>query len=181
MSNFYIADTHFGHSNIIRFDNRPFSNINEMDEILIKNWNKVVSDGDIVYILGDFSWYKEPETLDILKSLNGNKFLIRGNHDRISPKILKQFVKVCDYLEVNDKGRRVIISHYPMMSWNGQFRDSVHLYGHVHNTKQWEVCEKCKQESLRNEIPTQMYNVGCMMPYMDFTPRTLDEILTTNR
>ena len=70
--NRYIADTHFSHSNIIRFDNRPFDSVKEMDDYLIENWNKKVKKDDTTYILGDFCWGKEPEWIEILNKLNGN-------------------------------------------------------------------------------------------------------------
>ncbi len=175
--NYYISDTHFGHANIIRYDNRPFENTGKMDEMLIERWNKTVSDEDTVYILGDFSWYTEEKTVKILESLAGHKVLIKGNHDKVSPKIARQFVKVCDYLELIDHNTRVILCHYPMPFWNGQFRDSVHLYGHVHNSHQWNVCENLRNELKQlQDIPMRMYNVGCMMEWMDYTPRTLEEI-----
>lgn len=125
--NFYISDNHFDHSNIIRYDNRPFMNKKQMDETMIDRWNEVISDNDTVYILGDFSWHKEEKTFAILNSLAGRKVLVKGNHDRISPKISKCFVKICDYLEITDDKTRVVMSHYPMPFWNGQFRNSVHL------------------------------------------------------
>lgn len=90
---FYISDTHFGHAHIIRYDNRPFMNATEMEEAIIERWNEVVSDKDTVYILGDFSWYKEEQTLGILNRLSGKKVLVKGNHDRISPKVAKKFCK----------------------------------------------------------------------------------------
>lgn len=174
---FYISDTHFGHAHIIRYDNRPFMNATEMEEAIIERWNEVVSDKDTVYILGDFSWYKEEQTLGILNRLSGKKVLVKGNHDRISPKVAKKFVKVCDYLEIKDNGRKVVMSHYPMPFWNGQFRDSVHLYGHVHNSHQWNVCESLRRELRQlQDIPMRMYNVGCMMEWLNYTPCTLDEI-----
>lgn len=174
---FYISDTHFGHAHIIRYDNRPFMNATEMEEAIIERWNEVVSDKDTVYILGDFSWYKEEQTLGILNRLSGKKVLVKGNHDRISPKVAEKFVKVCDYLEIKDNGRKVVMSHYPMPFWNGQFRDSVHLYGHVHNSHQWNVCESLRRELRQlQDIPMRMYNVGCMMEWLNYTPCTLDEI-----
>ena len=177
--NYYISDTHFGHANIIRYDNRPFESPQKMDEVMIDRWNETVSNDDTVYILGDFSWYQESKTVEILEILTGRKILIKGNHDRVSPKILRQFVKVCDYLELMDNNTRVILSHYPMPFWNGQFRDSVHLYGHVHNSHQWNVCENLRTELKQlQDIPMRMYNVGCMMEWMDYTPRTLKEIIT---
>lgn len=176
--NFYISDTHFGHFNVIRFDNLPFNTTEEMDETIIKNWNDRVSDEDVVYILGDFSWYKEEKTLEILKELKGKKVLIKGNHDKISPKVARQFIKIADYLDINDNGTRVIMSHYPMPFWNGQFRDSVHLYGHVHTSHQWHMFESWMKESRQlQDIPMRAYNVGYMMDYMKFGPQTLDNIL----
>lgn len=175
---FYIADTHFGHKNIIRYDNRPFSTIEEMDEILINNWNKTVFNEDTVYILGDVSWYEEFGTKEILNQLNGHKVLIKGNHDQAAKKIPYCFDKICDYLEISDNGTKVIMSHYPILFWNGQFRDTVHLYGHVHNSHQWNMVESWRKEAKQlQDIPMRMYNVGCMIPWMNYTPQTLDEIL----
>ena len=176
--NFYISDNHFGHSNIIHYDNRPFESVDKMDETMIERWNETVGDEDTVYILGDFSWHKEKETLDILDRLTGKKVLIKGNHDRVSPQIARRFIKVCDYLEITDNGMRVVMSHYPMPFWNGQFRDSVHLYGHVHNSHQWNFCKSWQRELKQiQDIPMRMYNVGCMVEYMAYTPRTLQEII----
>lgn len=178
--NFYIADLHFGHSNIIRYDNRPFKSIKENDETLIANWNRVVTKDDTVYILGDYSWNTHPETdVKLLKALNGNKVLIMGNHDKIRSDAERAcFVKVKDYMEINDNGTKVVLSHYPILFWNGQFRDSVHLYGHVHNSAQWNMIESWAEEARQlQDIPMRMYNVGCMMEWMDYTPRTLDEII----
>ena len=176
--NYYIADTHFGHANIIRYDNRPFDSAEDMDKAMIDNWRSTVSPDDTVYVLGDFSWYKEKETLEILDGLTGHKVLIKGNHDRISPLISSRFDRVCDYAEITDNGTRVILCHYPMPFWNGQFRDTVHLYGHVHNSHQYNVCESLRRELKQlQDIPMRMYNVGCMMEWMNYTPRTLKEIL----
>lgn len=175
---FYISDTHFGHKNIIRYDNRPFFSADEMDKVLIDSWNKVVSKDDTVYILGDISWHGEEKTIEIMKSLNGKKVLIRGNHDRVSIKLSRCFMRVADYAEIIDGTTKVIMSHYPMPFWNGQFRDSVHLYGHIHNSHQWNIMENWMEETRRlQDIPMRAYNVGCMMPYMNYTPRTLNEIL----
>lgn len=178
---FYISDLHFGHSNIIRYDNRPFKTVEEMDNTLIKNWNRVVSDEDTVYILGDISWHDEDKTFEIFQQLKGIKVLIKGNHDNIkrSSKLAKCFTSIQDYVELYlDKKNKVIMSHYPMPFWNGQFRNTVHLYGHVHNSHQWNMCESWIEEARQlQDIPMRMYNVGCMMPWMSYTPRTLEEII----
>lgn len=176
--NFYIADTHFGHRNIIRYDNRPFFTVEEMNKTLIDRWNEVVGIEDTVYILGDFSWYGESKTIEILGKLTGRKTLIKGNHDKVSPGFYQLFTGVCDYLEITDNGTHVVLNHYPLVFWNGQFRDSVHLYGHVHNSHQWNCCESWKKELQQlQDIPMRMFNVGCMMDYMNYTPRTFQEII----
>ena len=78
---FFTSDTHFGHKNIIKYCNRPFSDIDEMNKVLINNWNKVVSEGDIVFHLGDFAFGGFPLWESIRSRLNGSIYLIRGNHD----------------------------------------------------------------------------------------------------
>lgn len=180
--NYYIADTHFGHFNIIRYDNRPFDSVEEMDAALIERWNNVVTNKDIVYILGDIGWYKEEEMIQILNILNGHKVLVKGNHDGVSPRLARCFDKVCDYLEIRDGEERVILSHYPIPFWNGQFKDTVHLYGHVHNSHQWNFCQSWKREMQKIQaLPIRMYNVGCMMEWMDYEPQTLKYILQNGR
>ena len=72
----FISDLHFGHKNIIRFDNRPFQSVEEMDETLITNWNNKINKNDTAYILGDISWYPKDKTAEILSTLKGNKYLI---------------------------------------------------------------------------------------------------------
>lgn len=179
--NFYISDLHFGHFNIIRYDNRPFNSIEEMDKVLINNWNSVVSRGDTVWILGDISWHDDEKTVEIFEQLNGIKVLIKGNHDKIkrSSKLSKCFTSIQDYAELYlDKKNKVVMSHYPMPFWNGQFRDTIHLYGHIHNSHQWNIMENWMKELKQlQDIPMRAYNVGCMMPWMNYTPRTLDEII----
>ena len=82
---FFIADTHFGHKEIINFENRPFKNTEEMNEILIQNWNKTVSEKDVIFLLGDFDKKKKEEIQQYISALNGYKILIMGNHDRVYP------------------------------------------------------------------------------------------------
>lgn len=180
MKNFYISDLHFGHSNILRYDNRPFYSVKEMDECLIENWNSVVSDADRVYILGDVSWYKDDKTAEILRMLKGEKHLIRGNHDRRTKAFEEGFQKVKDVDTFFDgeAGYTVVLNHYPILFWDGQYKNNVHLYGHVHNSHQWNCCESFRKElaELQN-LPMRMINVGCMMPWMGYTPRTLKDIL----
>lgn len=179
---FYISDWHYGHNNILSFDNRPFKSIDEMNAALIKRWNDVVLPGDIVYVLGDMFWCKMEEAIPVLKSLNGQKFLIKGNHDRCNDgRFIKQFAKVTEYLEVDDSGRKVVLCHYPIPCFKNHFYGWFHLYGHVHNS--FEFCMMEHDKFLMQELygrECRMFNVGAMMPYINYQPRTLDEILAAN-
>lgn len=175
---FYISDTHWGHNNVLAFDQRPFKTVEEMDAELIRRWNSVVESGDIVYILGDMFWIPPAKAKPIMEQLNGQKFLVKGNHDRWhDTKFDKLFVKIDEYMEVDDNGRKVVLCHYPIPCFKNHFYGWVHLYGHVHNSFEWNMMEH--QRFLMEELYTRqcnMINVGAMMPYMDYTPRTLDEI-----
>ncbi len=175
----YISDWHYGHGNIIAFDNRPFRSVEQMNEALVERWNSVVEPGDIVYVLGDMFWCNSSVAIPILQKLNGQKFLIKGNHDRCNDsRFLKQFVKVAEYLEVEDDERKVVLCHYPIPCFKNHFYGWYHLYGHVHNSFEANMMEHTKY--LMQELyghKCLMFNVGAMMPWMNFTPRTLDQII----
>ena len=177
---YYIADTHFGHKNVIRFDNRPFADTTLMDEVLVHNWNERVTEDDTVYILGDAFWKNEENSVKLIQRLNGHKHLIRGNHDRVHGRLRFHFESIEHYAEINDNEKLVVMSHYPIPFYKCQHYGAVMLYGHVHNTRERELIEKWKKERGDMEIPCQMINGGCMMPYMRYTPRTLEEILKAN-
>lgn len=176
--NFYISDLHIDHANCLHFDNRPFKNIDEMREEIIKRWNSVVSDQDTVYILGDFHWGKEPAWIEVLERLNGQKVLIKGNHDIDPQKSKRFFSDIKDYKVVDDGGRKVVLSHFPIPCYRNHFYGWYHLYGHVHTSFEFNMMEHDRylMEKLYTK-PCEMYNVGCMLPYMDYTPRTLDQII----
>ena len=114
--NRYISDLHFGHANVIRFDGRPFADTKQMEEVLIDNWNGVVTEKDTTFILGDFCWGTEPEWKRIVPQLNGDKVLIRGNHDlkSMSSGLKKMFQDIKEYKEITDNGKHVIMCHYPI-------------------------------------------------------------------
>lgn len=177
--NYYIADWHYGHANCISFDGRPFKTLDEMNAELIKRWNSVVKNDDTVFVLGDMFWCKTSDAVPILKELNGQKFLVKGNHDRChDAKFAHCFLSIKEYMEVNDAGRKVVLCHYPIPCFKNHFYGWYHLYGHVHTS--FEHNMMLHHRYLTEELytkPCQMYNVGAMLPYIDYTPRTLDEIL----
>jgi len=176
---FYIADWHYGHGHILSFDNRPFVSVEQMNQALVDRWNNAVGAGDLVYVLGDMFWGKAKEAMSVLDNLNGQIFLVKGNHDRCnSGGFIKKFVKVSEYMEVEDGGRRIVLCHYPIPCFKNHFYGWYHLYGHVHNSFEARMMEHDRY--LMEELyghKCLMYNVGAMMPWMDYTPRTLDEII----
>lgn len=174
MAIFYISDTHFGHKNILKYDNRPYFTVAEMDADLIKRWNNAVKPTDTVYHLGDFSWLKPAEESEILQQLNGTKILIRGNHDY---KPTPEWKEVLPFAEIVDNGRHVILSHFPIASYKNMTHGYYHLYGHVHNSFEDGLFDAYRRAWEKHyEKQMRSFNVGCMNPLMDYTPRTLDEI-----
>ena len=184
--NYFIADLHFQHVNCLSFDNRPFVDIEVHDKTIIDNWNSVVGMDDDVYILGDISWANATKTIEIFKQLNGRLHLIKGNHDH---KLLKNrqlqsmFVEICDYKELDiGDGKLLIISHYPIPCFRNHYYGAYHLYGHVHTSFEHNMMLNVKRQMEElYTVPCNMYNVGCMLPYMNYTPRTLEEIIEMNK
>ena len=176
--NYYISDLHWGHNNVLDFDNRPFKTVEEMRDHMIEEWNKIVEKNDNVYILGDCVW-KNSEW-EYVQKLNGVKHLIRGNHDHINSEAKKCFVSIEPYAEIKDGDTFVVLSHFPIASFNRAHHGAVHLYGHVHTG--WDrAVLKPVAESFEQHFnkPFLAFNVGCMLDYMNYKPRTLKEILET--
>lgn len=176
MKEYVTSDLHFGHKNIIKYENRPFKNIEEMDNAIINIWNKTVNKNDLVYILGDFSWYKGNKTNEILNQLKGKKILITGNHDENFLKDMEfnknLFEEIIGYKEMKKNKTKIILCHYPIIDWNGKHHGSFHLYGHVH--------------SIINEDTTYMKKLekeyNCLNVGIDIHKKLLDleEILNKN-
>lgn len=143
----FTSDLHFFHNNIIVYCDRPWANAEEMNEGLIGNWNSAVRPGDDVFILGDLAMggrSKAPLLAKILKRLNGNKYLIPGNHDTYilnSPECLEHITVLPPLFEIRvpdedaAKGRqKIVLCHYAMKIWNGSHKGTWHLYGHSHHS-----------------------------------------------
>lgn len=140
---YFTSDNHFMHKNILGYTNRPFTSVEDMDEELIKNWNSVVTDDDLIFCLGDFALGNGNKCNEILKRLKGNKVLIMGNHEKtvVSYKInVEEFNGgIYEMLEIGvideslENGKQdIILSHYPMLAWNKSHRGSIQLFGHLH-------------------------------------------------
>lgn len=139
---FVTSDLHVFHRNIIKYSNRPFNSVEEMNETLVENWNSVVSEGDVVFNLGDFSFANGEKTVELLKRLNGTQFFTYGNHDRVMQSdVVKQFcyksgkiTLFCDVMSLRYEGHFIFLSHYAHRTWNRSHHGSLHLYGHSHGT-----------------------------------------------
>lgn len=140
---FFTSDLHFCHANVIKYDNRPFNSVEEMNERLILNWNSVVGEKDIVFYLGDLSFDRgSGETERIINELNGTIHFILGNHDNEKDiKKLNRFESVSDYvnLSINDldnprKKQGIMMMHYPILSWDKAHHGDWHLHGHCHQS-----------------------------------------------
>ncbi len=152
----------------MRFCNRPFKNIEEHDKTLIKNWNNVVNENDIVYYLGDFCFGKGTNSSDALnhfKKLSGKIIMIAGNHDRHARNIKNSFFRWHEGLyEAKIRKDKIVLCHYPLLSWNAAFHGRPHLFGHCHSGP--------------NKIITHQpnsYDVG--VDNNNFTPISIDEVL----
>lgn len=156
MTVFFTSDHHFGHANIINLCKRPFTDIEEMDRVMIQRWNTIVKPTDTVWHLGDFAW-KDPTSY--LKQLNGQKHLIIGNHDGKRLDNAFGWHSVDNYKELKLDGRNLVLFHYGMRVWNKSGHGSIHLYGHSHNNLPGD---------------SQSLDVGC--DAWLFQPITLDSI-----
>lgn len=191
---YYIADLHFFHENMnTKMDCRGFETVEEMNEYMINQWNWKVRKNDEVVILGDLSWGKAKETNELLKRLNGKLYMIRGNHDYfLDEKEFdnSRFEWIKSYDELKDNKRKVVVCHYPIMCYNGQYRlnekgesKTYMLYGHVHDTQDQRLLEQFQEitrstksigpDGTKKNIPCNMINCFCM--YSNYIPLSLDE------
>lgn len=163
MTTYLTADLHLGHTNIIKYSRRPFEDVNEMNEIIVRDWNTIVQPDDVVWILGDLCLGRIEESLEVASRLAGQKILVPGNHDRMWP-FAKQGTKEefwrKKYLEAGFVAtiglimtmwiadRDVIVSHLP---YQGDSHDEDrwlkarpvdnglwNIHGHIHNNG-WRV------------------------------------------
>lgn len=175
---FFTSDLHFGHQNIIKFCNRPWETTEEMDEALIKNWNSVVKEDDIVFDLGDFAFAPNWRWKEILSRLNGKHYLILGNHDRVrwpGDTIMKMFSGVYQQLVLKINNRQIYLGHCPLLCYDGTYRskeDAIWaLSGHTHIQKENNSGKDF--ERLKYMLPTQ-YDVG--VDFNDYKPISFENL-----
>lgn len=197
---YYIADLHFFHGALNdKMDRRGFASVEEMNEYMIEKWNKKVRKNDDVVIIGDLSWGNVQETNALLQRLKGKLYLVCGNHDRfVDNKEMNpdRFKWIKHYAELSDNRRKVVLCHYPIMCYNGQYRvdekgepKTYMLYGHVHDTQDERLIEQFQEitrktmvtDAQGNErsIPCNMIN--CFCKFSDYEPLTLDEWIVCDK
>ena len=160
------SDMHFYHKRMLQF--RPFDTVEEMNEALISNWNKVVKPTDEVWHLGDFSFGNQDRTRDIFNRLNGRINIVFGNHDQVLKKAkfnLSQYVESYqDYKELKVNNQLYVLMHYPLLTWNKGHYGSYMLHGHSHSGL----------DEL-NKTTTRL-DVGIDCEYSNYAPISLEEI-----
>lgn len=144
MTIWFTSDLHIGHTNIIKYCKRPFRDVQEMDEALIRNWNSVVQPRDQIYVIGDMCLARAEYGVSRIGRMNGEKFLIEGNHDKACLKSEKfrnlfAWIRPLYELKVQDSNlsigsQRIVLCHYAMRVWNKSYHGAWHLYGHSHGT-----------------------------------------------
>ncbi|CAM3122089.1 metallophosphoesterase [Cupriavidus taiwanensis] len=138
----FTSDTHFWHRNALKF--RDFESVESMNDLLVKRWNRVVKPDDDIFHLGDLSFAGLARTVEVVRQLNGRKHWITGNHDHAlerKPELTNLFQSVQPYkeLKITDpdaKGgvQRIVLCHFPILSWNWMHHGSWMLHGHSHGT-----------------------------------------------
>lgn len=137
---FFTSDIHFSHRNIILYQNRPYKDVEEMNEQIILNWNSIVKPSSTVWNLGDFSFQSLNDFKRTLKRLNGKINLILGNHDKLIIENQEELLKegllesIQNYKKIKVEGQNIVLSHYAFRVWDGSHKGHWMLYGHSHNS-----------------------------------------------
>jgi len=160
MKTFFISDPHFGHYNIIEYQQRPFQTTEEMDAVLIENWNQVVTPDDHVFLLGDVSLHPPEKTHRILSQLNGIITLVLGNHDNRA--------------EMEKTDRFDVVSPYPILY------DNFFLLSHepVFVNEQCPFCN-VHGHTHANKFENTLLHVNVSVECIDYTPIPFAEVQKT--
>lgn len=161
------SDFHWGHKNIMTFcpvTRAPYRDITHMNETMILEWNSKVEPGDLVYMVGDIAFMSGSDAAKVMSRLNGEKILIRGNHDvktLMDVNFRNSFKEIHEYLEITYDGHKIVMCHYPIFDHNGAGRGSIMLHGHRHGNP--------------HNIPGKIMDVGMDSTGVIVTP--MDDII----
>lgn len=176
---FFTSDHHFSHSKIIDYCDRPFENVHEMNNELIRRWNEKIPHNGIVFYLGDFAWGRTTNAQYLLTKLNGTKHLIIGNHDKtvLKKEYTKELFASIQYYakirvedkEINKSYQEICLMHYPILNWDNIRQGSWHLFGHTHDSLLHH-----KTHGLTSNLACLDVGVDC--EYSNYTPLSYYEI-----
>lgn len=171
---FFTSDTHFCHTNIIKFCGRPFENVDEMNEVIISNWNKTVGPTDIVYHLGDFCFAGSYEWHTILGRLNGRIHLIIGNHDEknLRQGYMQLFESVSYQKRLLIEGYNVYLNHFPYLCFPGYKPYTMQLFGHVHSSPY--KFDGVDSKIVKANLQPSQYDVG--VDWNNFCPVNWEDV-----
>ncbi len=174
MTTWFTSDTHFGHANIIGLAQRPWVDVDAMGEGLLAAINERVDAADDLYILGDFSFRLNlAEARAVRERINcENVHLVPGNHDRDWSNVSEPLTRGVFVVEppirvIKVQRRKIVMSHYPMMDWQGLVNGSIHLHGHIHSTAAYN--------EMNRSAGLLRYDVG--VDANGYAPVSLDEVL----
>lgn len=174
---YFISDTHFNHKNIIKYCNRPFKNIEEMNKVLIENWNNTVTDFDTIFHLGDVALTNESEMKEIIPKLKGKKILIKGNHDKKS----KEFFRSVGFEIIPDNPlkldtEKLILSHEPLADKEIP-EGYINIHGHIHNNPLHKINPTTNEMEYPEELYSEKLHINVSVDVIDFKPISLEELL----
>jgi len=173
----FTSDLHFGHEHLLQYQRQEFGSAAEMDVALIEGWRNAVGRKDTVYLLGDVSFHRPAATAAILEQLPGHKILVRGNHDKSvdKPALRKHFDRIEDMLEIKvpdpdayEKRQRIVLCHYPMVTWSASRYGSWMLHGHCHANLREDLLPKAKRLDIGVD---SAFKMG-----LGYRPFTYDEV-----
>ena len=176
----FTSDLHLGHRNVIRFCNRPFADEKEMGKSLIENWNNIVGDNDIVFVLGDTFWFNDSHGIKrVLSQLKGKDiYILPGNHDDFDHyyRVDDMRIHLCADIvvvwitEENQPKREVWLSHYPMMTWPHRENGAYQFFGHIHS-------QPDKFDGVDQDLPLHwnQADVGC--DFWKWAPIDIDTLI----
>jgi len=172
---YYISDTHFKDQAIFNKCKRPFKSLEELEQVVIYNWNNKINEDDIVYVLGDIG-SADISSIDVFRKLKGHKHLIVGNHDHEILEAIKESnvfesIKFIDVIV--DNNHKICICHYPLMDWMEFNREGYFVYGHVHNKTSLNGIAYKQIKEYYKDKPA--YNCG--IDVTGYTPVTLEEMI----
>lgn len=169
----FTSDTHFFHSHVINYSQRPFATVEEMNEAMIERWNSVVHNDHFVFHLGDFCFGGADEWNYVLDRLKGRIILILGNHDMRcrGREFMDRFELVAQQIKIKIGDQKIYLNHFPFLCYSGEDYGDWQLFGHIHtNPYNNNVIDKQRLSML---LPSQ-YDVG--VDNNNFTPISFREI-----